>query len=90
MAGCERVTRWCRDWERVSRGMWACGSTTKQSSKEGECAPRVNCVLGVGGADGWVVISPVGMDSESRTRYWFVPRVTEVPSMVGKEGLRVK
>ena len=52
----------------MSRGMLlGCGSTTKQSSKEGNWAPRVNVVLG-GGADGWAAIWPVGMEVESRTR----------------------
>jgi len=65
------------------------GFTTKQSSKEGDCLPSVNVVLG-NGADGCAAISPVGMDVESRARYWLVQRVTEVPSMVGAAGLTLK
>lgn len=41
---------------------------TMQSSKEGDVAPNANAVLGAG-ADGCPVISPVGMELESRARY---------------------
>ncbi len=65
------------------------GERTMQSSKEGEFSPRVNVVFGTG-AEGCVVISPVGIEFEFKTRYWSVPSVTLVPVMVGDEGLRLK
>lgn len=44
------------------------GLMTMQSSKEGDVAPNANAVLGAG-AHGCPVISPVGMELESRARY---------------------
>lgn len=36
------------------------------------------------------MISPVGMELESRVRYWSVERVMAWPSMVGEVGFRLK
>lgn len=44
------------------------GSRTMQSSKEGEVVPSVKGVLAFG-AEGCFVISPVGIEFESRARY---------------------
>lgn len=52
----------------MSRGIESEGLRTIQSSKEGEVAPRVKVVLGEG-AEGWVVLQPVGMEAESSSRY---------------------
>lgn len=35
-------------------------------------------------------MSPVGMELESRDKYWSVERVMACPSMVGEVGLRLK
>jgi len=86
------VTRGRRGRGRVSRGTVAVaeGETTMQSSKEGVVVVRGKGVLGVGGAEGWGAMAPVGMLLASRTRCWFVWRVAIVPSMVGEVGLRLK
>ena len=74
---------------RVSRGIMLGGSRTKQSSKDGEDRPRMKEVFGLG-AEAWVVISPVGMELESRDRYWSVERLMECPSTVFEPGFRLK
>lgn len=69
MSGWESVTRRRRGWVRVSFGMELDSVLmTMQSSKEGDLAPNANTVSGAG-ALGCPAISPVGMESESRTRY---------------------
>lgn len=65
------------------------GSRTKQSSKEGEVAPRKKVVLGFG-AEGWAEMAPVGTELWSRERCWSVERVMACPSMVEDAGFRLK
>ena len=92
MEGWESVMWWRRGSWRVSSGIEfdVEGERTKQSSKEGEERPRVKGVFGIEGAEGWVMMRPVGMETESSSRWVVVERVTTVPSMVGEVGLRLK
>ncbi len=73
----------------MSSGVFSWGSRTKQSSKEGDVAPSLKVAL-ADGTEGWEVIWPVGIEVESRARYWSVLSVTAVPSIVEEAGLRVK
>ena len=82
-------TRVRRGRLRVSSGMMLGGSRTKQSSKEGEVGPRMKVVFG-GGAEGWAVMAPVGMELASRDRCWFVEREMAWPEMVEEAGWRLK
>ena len=74
---------------RVSSGIMLGGSRTKQSSKEGEDGPRKKRAFGFG-AEAWAVISPVGMELESRDRYWSVERLIACPSIVVELGFKLK
>lgn len=65
------------------------GFRMKQSSRAGAVAERVKGWL-AGGREGCAAMVPRGMRVGERGRYWVVPRVTIVPSMVGAGGLRLK